>query len=244
MKTPQSIILVTLLAICSPPKVWAQLVESPTFTGINTAVPDGNAAGLTDTHEIVSDIASITELKVSLTISGASAFNGDLYAYVTHDSGFSVLLNRPGRTASDQFGYDDSGINVVFQDSAPLGDAHTYRLTLTGSVEEPIPTPGILTGTWAADGRNVLPSAVLDTTARTALLSSFAGQSASGTWTLFIADVSAGGSAQLQSWGLEITGTAVPEPVQTTVATALALASVAALRRWRAHARNIPVLPR
>jgi hypothetical protein len=180
MKTPQSIILVTLLAICSPPKVWAQLVESPTFTDINTAVPDGNAAGLTDTHEIVSDIASITELKVSLTISGASAFNGDLYAYVTHGTGFSILLSRPGRTASDQFGYDDSGINMVFQDAAPFGDVHTYRLTLTGSADTPVPAPGILTGTWAPDGRNVLPSAVLDTTARTALLSSFAGRAPPG----------------------------------------------------------------
>ena len=50
------------------------------------------------------NIVSLTSVVISASISGTPdadprAFNGDLYAYLTHGSGFSVLLNRVGRTA-------------------------------------------------------------------------------------------------------------------------------------------------
>ena len=64
-------------------------------------VPDGNSTGWSDTRNL-SGIAqnSILDLNVTLQLSGG--WNGDLYAYLTHGTGFSVLLNRVGRTGSDE----------------------------------------------------------------------------------------------------------------------------------------------
>jgi subtilisin-like proprotein convertase family protein len=44
------------------------------------------------------------------------------------------------------------------------------------------------------------------------MLSSFNGQSAQGSWTLFIADVSHGDQSTLQDWTLNLEIAAVPEP--------------------------------
>lgn len=225
----QAVTLACWVLVSSP--AVAQVLEFHPFSGVNSLIPDGSLSGLIDTRQIESQVSSITEVKVSLTISGATSFNGDLYAYVTHDTGLAVLLNRPGRTGSNPFGYDDSGVNAVFQDLAANGDVHNYRITLFGDAETPLPSPGVLAGIWSPDGRDVLPSAVTDTSARTALLDSFAGQNASGTWTLFVADVSAGGTATLESWALELSG--VPEPVSTSLVTGLVLLGLALFRKLR-----------
>ena len=42
------------------------------------------------------------------------------------------------------------------------------------------------------------------------MLSNFTGLNPNGTWTLFVADQSAGAQSTLQSWSMTITG--VPEP--------------------------------
>ena len=73
---------------------------------------------------------------------------------------------------------------------------------------------------------------MLNTSARTAFLSSFNGLDPNGTWTLFIADVSGGDQSTLVSWELDIT--AVPEPV--TVALGIfggLFAFLGAARLWR-----------
>src|SRR5437870_2588774 len=70
--------------------------ESYSFSGVNLAIPDGNAAGASDVRTISSEVASITSVSVTLGIS--SGFNGDLYVYLRHSSGLSILLNRVGRT--------------------------------------------------------------------------------------------------------------------------------------------------
>ena len=57
---------------------------------------------------------------------GADAFNGDLYVFLQHGSGFVVLVNRPGRTPGDDFGYDDDGLVITFDDTAPNGDFHAH----------------------------------------------------------------------------------------------------------------------
>src|SRR6186997_538920 len=54
------------------------------------------------------------------------------------------------------------------------------------------------------------PVSVLDTDARTLLLSSFNGLDPHGGWTLFVADISSGEEHTLNSWSLQLTG--VPEP--------------------------------
>jgi len=79
---------------------------------------------------------------------------------------------------------------------------------------------GVLTGFYQPDGRNISPLSdpgVLSATAPTALLSSFDGMDANGAWTLFVADVSPGGTGTLESWSLIVNGgtTGVPDGAST-----------------------------
>ena len=180
----------------------AQLATNSATYNVGLSIGDNNLSGLSDTRTFAALIGAITDVNVTLNISGG--FNGDFYAYLTHDSGFSVLLNRPGRTAVNTFGYPDSGFSVTFDDSA-ASDIHTYRLSFN-------PNGGALTGDWQPDGRNIHPGMSLDTSSRDAMLSSFNGLNPNGEWTIFIADASPVGSGALQSWSLQVVGNAVPEP--------------------------------
>jgi subtilisin-like proprotein convertase family protein len=175
------------------------------------SIPDGSLIGTADTRTLSGiSFNTISDVDVRLTISGS--WNGDLYGYLVHDSGFSVLLNRVGRTGSSSFGYSDSGFAVTFNDQATRTvDFHVYQ-TESGY------SAGDITGgaSWKPDGRNIDPTssgATFDSTTPSALLSSFNGLNPNGSWTLFLADVSGGAPNTLVSWGLDITGTAaVPEP--------------------------------
>ena len=208
MKT-KKVLLGLFPVLASALTAHAQNFETYTFTTFggqpSLAIADGTASGVSDLRRLSSSITSIGSLTVSLNISGE--FNGDLYAYLRHDSGFSILLNRPGRTADSPSGYGDSGLNITLSDFATR-DIHSYRAVVTPAAGSP------LTGTWQPDGRNVDPSMVLDSTARTATLSSFTGLSASGDWTLFLADMQSGGTSALESWALEVFAVPVPEPYQ------------------------------
>ena len=182
--------------------------ELHSFTSLNVNIPDGNWAGLADTRTITSSVASLTKVRVKLHIAGE--FNGDLYAYLRQikdgRTNFCVLLNRPGRTASNPYGYADCGFDVTFDDAAENGDVHVYR-------NKVVPQPGTpLTLTWQPDGRYVDPAVVTDASPRTTTLSSFNGTPGSGTWTLFIADVDLGATNTLLGWELELSGP-VPAPV-------------------------------
>jgi len=206
----KKILLGLFLLLATTFAAQAQNFETYTFTTFgrqpNLAIADGNSSGVSDLRSLSSAITAIGSLTVSLNISGE--FNGDLYAYLRHgDSGFSILLNRPGRTADSPSGYGDSGLNITLSDFATR-DIHSYRAVVTPAAGSP------LTGTWQPDGRNVDPSMVLDSTARTATLSSFDGLSASGDWTLFLADMQSGGTSALESWSLEVFAVPVPEPYQ------------------------------
>ncbi|MES2658777.1 MAG: proprotein convertase P-domain-containing protein [Verrucomicrobiota bacterium] len=184
---------------------------------VTTAIPDNDPVGLTNTQNVsATGLTSITGITVDLTFTGG--WNGDLYAYLVHGSGFSVLLNRPGRSDAAQDGSGTAGFTITLDDSASP-EIHT-AIPMSG---------GNVAGTYRPDGRAVDPSAVLDTHARTATLASFDGLDPNGTWTLFVADQSAGGTATLQSWGLHIT--AVPEP-SSLVLTLLASGALL-LRRKR-----------
>ena len=191
----------------------------------------------TDTKVIkIAGATAISSIQVSLNIDGEEMINGDYYAYLRHgDTGFAVLLNRPGATASNPYGYFDSGLNVVFADDAKNGDIHNYQTVLN-------PNGGALSGIWQPDGRRVDPSDPYATT-RSAYLSSFIGADPNGDWTLFVADNSAVGVGTLTGWGLTITAevTAVPEP--STFA-ALAVAAVlysVKLRADRQSQKSRPV---
>jgi subtilisin-like proprotein convertase family protein len=172
----------------------------------NAAVPDGNPSGLALNANVTGMNGSIADLTVSLDISGG--FNGDLYAYLRGpNSGFTVLLNRTGVTAGNSFGYDDTGFNVTFADSAAY-NIHFYQ-KLTSNLN----ASGQLTGDWQPDGRAIDPlsaPSLFDTTQPTSLLDSFNGTDPDGTWTLFLADLSGGGQSTVVNWSLSIE--TVPEP--------------------------------
>ena len=194
----------------------AQTMTTTTNFTVGTAVPDDVMSGVASAQNISTPISYISGLKVSLKMSGT--WNGDLFCYLTHSSGYTVLLNRVGRTSSNSLGYSDQGFNVTFDDAAANGDIHVYRTTLNGNDSTPI--TGALTNVWAPDARTNDPAAALDINPRTAFLSSFNGLNPNGQWVLFVADMEAGDLCTLDSWGLEITGYTPPsialQPANTT----------------------------
>ena len=209
--------------------VIGQLMASATDT-VNLRIPDGSPLGLANSVTITTPIERLTKLTVTLNISGG--FNGDLHAYLVHDSGHAILLNRPGKTLAQPFGYGDAGFNVTFDDAATNGDIHNYRFTLSDNPDTPL--PGALTNAWVPDGRDTDPALVLDTDPRPATLSAFTGLNPNGRWTLFVADVDALYASTLVSWGLQILGTNAPPLIiappqsRTNVLTTEAVFSVAA----------------
>ncbi len=225
MKKP--LVLTCLLGLASSLHANSYNPQFTTGFANGGVIRDGNVTGWSDTR-IVSGIAenSILDLNVWLDFTGG--WNGDLYAYLTHDTGFSVLLNRPGRTAGDGFGYGDAGLSVVLDDSALLGDIHGYQ-GVAGY-------PPLIQGNhpWQPDGRNANPVTVLDTTSRTAWLSSFQGLDPNGAWTLFVADLSNGEVSTIEGWGLQITtegsSVSVPETGGTTAGWALGFLCLSSAR--------------
>ena len=177
---------------------------------VNLRIPDGSPVGLANSVNISTSIERITDVNVSLVVTGG--FNGDLHAYLVHDSGHAVLLNRAGKTLVNPSGYSDSGFNITFDDQATNLDVHNYRMALSGNPNTPLAGP--LTGLWTPDGRDTDPALVLNTDPRPATLSAFTGLNPNGRWTLFIADVDAVYASTLVSWGLDIRGTNTP-PVIT-----------------------------
>ena len=197
---------------------------STTFTetwNVSTVIPDNDDAGFTDYRILsVPEITEIESVTVGLTFTGG--WNGDLYAYLVHGSGFAVLLNRPGRDTGTPDGAASSGMTVTLDDLA-AADIHT-AIPMSG---------GPATGSFQPDGRTADPLDVVAADPRTALLASFDGLDANGGWTLFVADQSPGNLATLESWSLTITG--IPEP--SSLALLAALAAPLALRRRRPAAR-------
>jgi hypothetical protein len=171
-------------------------------------------------------------LKVKMNIQGNPiAFNGDYYATLTHGGQLAVLLNRPGRSPENQFGYGNDGMNVTFQDfitpfsSTAANDIHTYQ-TVPGFEGQANP----LTGVWAPDGRAGNPGLGITGDARNNQLSVFNGTDPNGEWVLLIQDFSTdSGVGKLVNWGLEFT--AVPEPHQYALVAGLALIGFALYRR-------------
>jgi len=105
-------------------------------------VPDNNFSGGSDTRTVSAMPAGVfAGLTVDLQLTGG--WNGDLYAYLVHSSGFSVLLDRVGTGVSgvSSFGYGDAGMNVTLASTGT--SIHQYGGNSTFSA-----TP---TGTWLTD---------------------------------------------------------------------------------------------
>ena len=194
-------LLPVALALAAIPAAEATLYTTNWTTGFanNGVILDGNYSGWTDVRTVAGlPAGTFNSLAVDISLTGG--WNGDLYAYLVHDAGFSVLLDRVGTGVSgvSAYGYGDAGMNVTL--GAAGTSIHQYGGNATFSS-----TP---TGTWAADNTS-------------GSLSSFLSTNPNGTWTLFIADLSSGGVSTVQSWGLQMDIVAVPE-VETWVAAALA----------------------
>lgn len=207
------------------------------FNSLNLPIPDARSSGVSDTRSLPAIPGPILDVNVSLKIrprDGSAVYNGDLYAALSHESGYSVLLNRVGRRAGSSLGYGDNGFNVIFDDEAVNGDVHQYRLTLNGAHSSVLqPAPAVLTDRWEPDARFVSPDIALleDVATRTAILGNFDGLAVAGDWTLLIVDWETGGLAALDGWGLQIT--VVPEPAAAGMTAALGLVAVAGIRAWR-----------
>lgn len=178
-------------------------LQSPAISfdfGVGQEIAGGGAVGTYNRQYISTTVASITDLNVSLDISGD--FNGDLYALLVHESSgfYSVLLNRMGRTAGNPDGSGSDGLLITLDDQAGQ-DVHMVDAA-----------SGLVTGWFQPDGREADPSLVLDNSARTALLDEFNGIDPNGYWTLFVSDVSALGESRLEGWSLHFNSAApVPE---------------------------------
>lgn len=212
------------------------------WDNLNAAIPDGTAGGYQNSQTL-SGIAdwSISDVNVTLNISGG--FNGDLYAYLVHDSGLAVLLNRVGRGSGSSFGYSDAGFgpdasaNRFTLDDDLGNDAHLYR-TYTYSLYG-----GHLTGTWQPDGRDIDPlssRAIFEAAGRDKLLSSFDGGNPNGGWTIYFADMASGNQSTLVGWGLEIN--AVPEPVNVALGVFGGLLGLTQLVRFLRRRKAKPAL--
>ena len=212
MKTMKTQTLIGLLAVLLGAGVAHASLYTETFSGVNVAIPDGNPVGVSF-GETVSDIPGgsiVNGLTVDLSVSGG--YNGNLYAYLVAPNGTLVmLLNQPGATVGNPFGYAGSGLNITLSDTA------------AGRIQTTPETPGsVFSGTYQAAGT----------------LGAVSGSAADGTWTLYFADeVAGGGQAILNGWSLNIT--AVPEPAN--LALGLFVAMLLALKgvRWAWQPRSL-----
>lgn len=190
--------LLTVSAGLALPSAQAVTIfENHDFSGLGISIPDGNPTGVANIQGISSQIFSIEDITVTLNVSGN--FNGDLYVYLQHDAGISILMNRIGKTAGNVFGSADQGVQVSFNDFVVNPDIHNAA---SGG--------GPLLGLFNTDARMVDPDDVVDTDPRTNDLSQFTGLDADGNWTLFVADMSNGSSQTLEGWSMSISG--APEP--------------------------------
>src|SRR4051794_16807379 len=129
-------IVLTLCLLAAGLTGQAQTLEIHSFTNLNKAVPDGNAAGMSDVQSVSSAIVNLTAVRVKLKTAGQ--FNGDVYGYVRHISpgrtNFCVLLNRVGRADTNAAGYADAGFDITLDAAASNGDIHVYR-----NITTPVP---------------------------------------------------------------------------------------------------------
>jgi subtilisin-like proprotein convertase family protein len=214
-------------AVAGGMMLWAGValgqVSETNFTfSVNQAIPDGSVFGLTLNTNLTIGGGNISSVTVGLDISGGN--NGDLYAFLSGPGGFAVLLNRVGvSNVASAYGYNNGGFNVTFSDAA--ANSIQYYQNYTN------PAGGQLTGLWQPEGVTVDPltnnPAAFFNASQSAMLGSFADTNPNGVWTLFLADVTAGGQSTIVSWNLDIV--TAPEP-QTWL---LGIAGMGLFIGWR-----------
>ena len=178
-------------------------------------ITDGSAIPVSSSLNLSGAPAGSTIQSVYVTLNISGGYNGDLVGYLllqgaNGQNATTTLLNRVGTSGSDPFGSGGSGFNVTLSDSGTVnGDIHNAT--------------GNPTGTWLPDqfaGANSLNS-------------TFSGLSANGTWRLFLADLSVGGGqSTLNSWGVGVNLSAVPEPATWALIFFVGVAGVIVVTRY------------
>lgn len=202
--------------------------------------PDVVNAGITDNAPVLtsflqritgSAILSLTEVSISFELHGTSdgvGFASDIFASLLKSpvgvvpaagDPSAVLLNRVGIRTGMPVGFSYDGWNLTLSDRA-AEDIHGESL---GS--------GVLAGIFQPDGRLGATDLL-----RPAMLASFSGGAGNGDWRLNLGDLDGGGTMQLVSWSLTLTGEdTVPEA--STWAAGLGLAFLAAASASRSRRR-------
>src|ERR1035441_9047378 len=192
-----------------PPLVLVMAVTAQagvySYGGGAYAIPDGSLAGVSSQITISGASSSFSDISVAINVSGG--YNGDLYAYLSYDGKLVPLLDRIGLSSGNPIGAAGGGMNVTLSDTGANGNIHSAG-------------DSSLSGAWKADGQTTSPTAAPGSFSAgggsITLDGTFAGENPNGTWTLFFADVSAGGgTSPLNGWSLDIT--AVPEPVNVAL---------------------------
>jgi subtilisin-like proprotein convertase family protein len=208
MKTSIKKLTVAVVALTAVAGVAQATLLSGSWSGTED-IPDGSAIGIANSLSI-SDPgnANIQDLSVNLDISGG--YNGDLYGYLVFQptgggaASMEVLLNQIGTESGNPFGSSGAGMDVTLSDSG----------TANGNIHN---ATGVPIGVWQPDSTSTLDS-------------TFTG-SADGTWTLFLADLTAGaGAGQLVGWGVDIS--VVPEPVTWALVGFGVLVAASGVCRW------------
>jgi hypothetical protein len=182
-----------------------------------------------------SAILSLSEVTIRFELRGSpggDGFASDLFASLIRTplgdllapaDPTAVLLNRVGVTDLNPVGYAYDGWDITLSDGAAT-DIHTVNLA-----------GGVLGGTFQPDGRLVPTD-----NGRPALLGVFAGLTGNGDWRLNLGDFNAGGTMELVSWELTLTGdTLVPAvPEASTWAAGAGLAALIGGGWWRRSRRG------
>ena len=194
--------LCTAILVAAVPAMAQIRIERGYNVGQN--IPDG---GQYVDSRVISNggITNITDVNVTLNLSspvaGNSMWLGDLYLSLTHGTAFenervAVLLNRPGRNNTDQWGSDLTSLAITLDDSVAV--PNVYNITSA-------------TGVYQADGRIAVDPyaspAAYNSGQVTAGLSALNGAwLESNRWSLLVADTEQYAVARLDSWRLTITG--------------------------------------
>ena len=192
-----------------------------TYSGSAYNIPDGNLSGTYSQVTVGGAASSLSDITVAINVSGG--YNGDLYAYLSYNGALVPLLNRIGLSSGNTFGASGVGMNVTLSDNGGYGNIHTAGA-------------GVLGGIWQADGQTPPPlssaSSFSASGGSITLDGKFGTMNPNGVWTLFFADVSAGGGqAAVNGWSLDIT--AVPEPVNVALGLFGVLFAGVSVVRWR-----------
>ena len=191
---------------------WAQAtLYTETLSGLSQTITDGSAF-VGSSSQVVSDTGGGTVAGVTVGLNISGGYNGDLYVYLVAPDGVTTvtLLNRPGSAPfyAAGAGFGNGSVNSFVLDS---GNGNP-------SIQTAVETSGVaMTGNFSASGS----------------LANMNGSASDGTWTLYFADLSAGGGtgpSVLNGWTLNLT--VVPEPVTLALVVFLVMLLALAGLKW------------